>query len=147
MTKDEAGDLLNRARQAKELSWQQLADAIGAPLLWTISALLGQHPVPRPQAEQIGALLELDVSVVDELVRQPMRGPGRAEIPSDPTLYRFYEALMVFGPAIKEYINEEFGDGIMSAINFTIAAERRADPGGDRVVVTFDGKFLPYQWG
>ena len=147
MTKDEAGDLLNRARQAKELSWQQVADAIDAPLLWTISALLGQHPVPRVQAEQVGALLELDPDVVAELVRQPTRGPGKAEIPSDPTLYRFYEALMVFGPAIKEYIHEEFGDGIMSAINFQIAAERRADPGGDRVVVTFDGKFLPYQWG
>ena len=66
--------------------------------------------------------------------------------PSDPTIYRFHEALDVYGEALKELIHEEFGDGIMSAINFKVDFARRSDPGGDRVVVTFDGKFLPYQW-
>ncbi len=74
-----------------------------------------------------------------------MRGQPTT-VPTDPTLYRFYEAIQVYGPAIKELIHEQFGDGIMSAINFGLTVERREHPGGDRVVVTFDGKFLPYDW-
>ena len=68
-------------------------------------------------------------------------------MPTDPTMYRFYEVLQVYGPTIKALIHEEFGDGIMSAINFRLDVARREDPAGDRVVVTLDGKFLPYQWG
>jgi cyanate lyase len=77
----------------------------------------------------------------------PTRGALDAPVPTDPTIYRFYEVLQVYGPAIKELIHEKFGDGIMSAINFRIDVDRRPDPGGDRVVVTLDGKFLQYQWG
>jgi cyanate lyase len=69
-----------------------------------------------------------------------------APVPADPTIYRFYEVLQVYGPTIKELIHEEFGDGIMSAINFRLDVRRAPDPAGDRVVVTLDGKFLPYQW-
>lgn len=68
-------------------------------------------------------------------------------VPTDPTIYRFYEVLQVYGPTIKELIHEQFGDGIMSAINFKLDVSRREDPGGERVVVTMDGKFLKYQWG
>jgi cyanate lyase len=68
-------------------------------------------------------------------------------VPTDPTIYRFYEVLQVYGPTIKELIHEQFGDGIMSAINFRLDVRREPDPGGDRVVVVMDGKFLPYQWG
>jgi cyanate lyase len=77
---------------------------------------------------------------------QPTRGALESPVPTDPTIYRFYEIVQVYGPTIKELIHEEFGDGIMSAINFRFDVKRVPDPAGDRVVVTLDGKFLPYQW-
>ena len=80
------------------------------------------------------------------LTRFPSRGALGAAVPTDPTVYRLYEVLQVYGPALKELIHEEFGDGIMSAINFQLDLQRREDPGGDRVVITLDGKFLAYQW-
>ena len=75
-----------------------------------------------------------------------MRGESPTPTPTDPTIYRFHEALRVYGPALKELIHEQFGDGIMSAINFSVDLQKRQHPSGDRVVVTFDGKFLPYDW-
>jgi cyanate lyase len=147
VNKTEAGLVANDARIAKQLSWAGLAEAIDAPLMWTISAVLGQHPIPSAQARTLADLLGLDDEATEQLTRQPSRGSGVPSLPTDPTLYRFYEALMVYGPAIKEFIHEEFGDGIMSAINFRLDAERVEDDGGDRVVLTFNGKFLPYQWG
>jgi hypothetical protein len=77
---------------------------------------------------------------------QPSRGALETPVPTDPTIYRFYEVLQVYGPTIKELIHEEFGDGIMSAINFRLDVQREPAPDGDRVVVVLDGKFLPYQW-
>jgi cyanate lyase len=144
MDKQKAGQVLALARVRAGLSWTQLANAIGKPPVWTVAALLGQHPVPAADAEKIGELLSLDAPVVEALSLQPYR--AQTDLSSDPTIYRFHEALSVYGPAMKELIHEQFGDGIMSAINFTMTVDRRADPGGDRVVVTFDGKFLPYQW-
>ncbi|HEY4854298.1 MAG TPA: cyanase, partial [Streptosporangiaceae bacterium] len=90
--------------------------------------------------------LELDHGVREALQLQPTRGALETAVPVDPTMYRFYEVLQVYGPTIKELIHEEFGDGIMSAINFRLDVSRVPDPAGDRVVVTLDGKFLPYQW-
>jgi cyanate lyase len=143
--KTEAGRVVARARVRAGRTWAELADAIDRPPVWTVAALLGQHPVPAAEAETIGALLDLPPDVVEALQMQPYRGDGAA-VAADPTIYRFHEALAVYGPAIKELIHEQFGDGIMSAINFKVSVERRADPGGDRVVVTFDGKFLDYNW-
>ena len=77
----------------------------------------------------------------------PTRGALEDAVPTDPTIYRLYEVIQVYGPALKALIHEEFGDGIMSAINFKLDLKRVEDPGGDRVVITLDGKFLPYQWG
>jgi cyanate lyase len=108
---------------------------------------LGQHPLSADQAATIAGVLELGEAAVAALVAIPTRGALDAAVPTDPTIYRFYEVLQVYGPAIKELIHEKFGDGIMSAINFRIDVERRDDPGGERVVVTLDGKFLKYQWG
>ena len=96
-------------------------------------------------AETIGGSLDLDDAVVESLQTHPYRGVRTNSLPSDPTIYRFYEALNLYGPAIKEMIHEDFGDGIMSAINFNLTVERRFHDEGDRVVVTFDGKFLAYQ--
>ncbi|WP_456320083.1 cyanase [Mycolicibacter senuensis] len=147
MNRSEITEQIVAARLAKGLSWQELADAINRPVVWTTSALLGQQPIPAELGEILVGLLELDRSAVPVLAAVPMRGGSAArEAPADPTIYRLYEALGVYGPAIKELIHEQFGDGIMSAINFSMDLERKPHPGGDRVVITFDGKFLPYEW-
>lgn len=145
LDKTEAGRIVARARTRAGIPWSELATAIGKPRVWTVAALLGKHPVPAEDARVIGELLELDDFVVEALQLQPYRLADPA-VSTDPTIYRFHEALQVYGEAVKELIHEEFGDGIMSAINFNMTVDRRPDPGGDRVVVTFDGKFLPYQW-
>lgn len=134
------------ARIAKGLRWKEIAEAIDRPVVWTVSALQGQHPIPAESGKVLVEMLGLDESAVAVLAAVPMRGGLPSAVPTDPTIYRFYEALQVYGGAIKELIGEEFGDGIMSAINFSLDVERRAHPDGDRVVVTFDGKFLPYAW-
>jgi cyanate lyase len=150
MNRNQITERIVLARLAKGLSWQELADAIERPVLWTTSALLGQHPIPADLATVLVGLLGLDESAVPVLAATPMRGgtPGNSAgaVPTDPTIYRFYEALQVYGGAIKEVIHEQFGDGIMSAINFSVDLQKKSHPSGDRVVVTFDGKFLPYQW-
>jgi len=146
MTREELTEQIVMARLAKGLTWQQLADAIGRPVVWTTSALLGQQPIPPEQAGVLVEMLGLDAAAVPLLASVPMRGGLPTAVPVDPTIYRFYEALQVYGGAIKELIHEQFGDGIMSAINFSVAVEKKPHPAGDRVVVTFDGKFLPYDW-
>lgn len=146
MNRNEITEKIVVARLSRGLSWQQLADAIDRPLLWTTSALLGQHPIPAEQGRVLAEMLGLDESVVPVLAAPPMRGGLPSAVPTDPTIYRFYEALQVYGGALKEVIHEQFGDGIMSAINFSIDLQKKAHESGDRVVVTFDGKFLPYQW-
>lgn len=146
MNRNEITEQIVVARLSKGLSWQQLADAIGRPLLWTTSALLGQHPIPADQGKVLVGMLGLDESTVPVLAAPPMRGGLPSAVPTDPTIYRFYEALQVYGGALKEVIHEQFGDGIMSAINFSVDLQKKQHESGDRVVVTFDGKFLPYQW-
>lgn len=144
VTKSEAAQIVKVARTRAGLTWASIAEAIDRPAPWAVSALLGQHPVPKAEAEKVGELLDVDAEVVEALQAQPTRA-GIGEEMDDPTIYRFHEALAVYGPAIKELIHEEFGDGIMSAINFKLDVQRRPDPDGDRVVVTFDGKFLDYR--
>jgi cyanate lyase len=146
MTRDEITALIAAARIEKGLSWQDLADAIDCPVVWSTAALLGQHPLPPDVAATVVELLELPPGSAAVLASVPMRGGPTPLPPTDPTMYRFYEALMVYGPALKELIHEQFGDGIMSAINFGMTFEKKSHPAGDRVVVTFDGKFLPYDW-
>jgi cyanate lyase len=146
MTKKEAAEMVLAAKARLGLTWAQLAAAVGRPVAWTTSALLGQQPVPEAEARAAVALLELDDDVRQALQLQPTRGALESAVPVDPTIYRFYEVLQVYGPTIKELIHEQFGDGIMSAINFRLDVSRVPDPAGDRVVVTLNGKFLPYQW-
>ncbi|WP_410628096.1 cyanase [Amycolatopsis sp. cmx-8-4] len=146
-TKQEAAEAVLAAKVRLGLSWAQLAETLDAPLAWTTSALLGQHPVPLELAAKAAQVLELDADAEAALRLQPTRGALDDVVPTDPTIYRFYEVLQVYGPTIKELIHEQFGDGIMSAINFKLDVSRREDPGGERVVVTMDGKFLKYQWG
>jgi cyanate lyase len=150
MNRNEITERIVVARQAKGLSWQALADAVGRPVVWTTSALLGQHPIPAELGKVLAEMLDLDESAVPVLATPPMRGGlptfSNGGVPTDPTIYRFYEALQVYGGALKELIHEQFGDGIMSAINFSVDLQKRPHPSGDRVVVTFDGKFLAYEW-
>jgi cyanate lyase len=134
------------ARLAKGLTWQELADAVDRPAVWTTAALLGQHPIPTELGKVLVEKLGLDESAIPVLAAVPYRAGLPTAVPTDPTIYRFYEALQVYGPALKELIHEYFGDGIMSAINFSVDIQKKPHPSGDRVVVTFDGKFLAYDW-
>ncbi|MGP4111061.1 cyanase [Streptomyces sp. 4N509B] len=145
LSKSAAAELIVAARIRKGLSWAAIAEELGTAPVWTTAALLGQHPMTAEQADRVCRLLDLDAAVAESLRLQPSRGADEATM-ADPTIYRFVEALHVYGPALKELIHEEFGDGIMSAINFRVDVSRRPDPDGDRVVVTFDGKFLDYRW-
>jgi cyanate lyase len=138
-------EVIRLARVERGLSWAKIAEAIGKDRVWTVAALLGQHPLSGKEASTVASLLDLGDDGVATMQMVPYRGSDES-VSSDPTIYRFHEALSVYGPALKELINEEFGDGIMSAINFRMSIERRPDPQGDRVVVTFDGKFLDYRW-
>jgi cyanate lyase len=113
--------------------------------VWTTSALLGQQAMPAEVAQKVGAALGLDEEVVQALERPPSKGALDDVIPTDPLLYRFYEIVQVYGTTLKELIHEEFGDGIMSAVDFEMEIERLADPKGDRVKLTLHGKFLPYR--
>ena len=146
MTRNDITEKIVVARLSKGLTWQQLADAIDKPVVWTTAALLGQHPIPPELGKVLVNKLGLDESAISILASVPYRGGLPTAIPTDPTIYRFYEALQVYGPALKALIHEDFGDGIMSAINFRMDVTREEDPAGDRVVVTLNGKFLPYQW-
>ncbi|BBX73314.1 cyanase [Mycobacterium shinjukuense] len=144
-TRTRLAEVIRRARLHKGLSWARIAEAIGKDRVWTVAALLGQHPLSSADAATVAALLDLGDDAVTILQMVPYRGSDPS-VSADPTIHRFHEALSVYGPAIKELITEEFGDGIMSAINFRMSVERRPDPQGDRVIVIFDGKFLDYRW-
>ncbi|GAC1603446.1 MAG: cyanase [Pseudarthrobacter sp.] len=146
VSKRDAGQIVRAARFRTGVSWAEIALAIGKDPVWVVAALLGQHALTAADAGIVGEVLGLDPEVREALQMQPYRGSFDSPVPSDPTIYRLYEAINVYGPAIKELIHEEFGDGIMSAINFKVDIQRRQDPAGDRVVITLDGKFLDYNW-
>jgi cyanate lyase len=145
LTKADLAEVITLARLKHGLSRAKIAESIGKDPVWTIAALPGQHPLSASDASTVASLLDLGDEALTVLQMVPYRG-SEDSTAKDPTIYRLHEAPAVYGPAIKELIHEEFGDGIMSAINFQVSVERRPDPGGDRVVVTFDGKFLDYTW-
>ena len=128
-------------------SWKHICDQIGgmSPVMIT-GALLGHHKLTKPQAAAAAKLFSLTKSEQTMLNEVPMRGAGTAMPPSDPLIYRFYELVMINGPAWKVLIEEEFGDGIMSAIDFDMTVERLPDPKGDRVKIGMSGKFLPFKY-
>jgi cyanate lyase len=145
MEREEATEVIADARQRLGKTWAELAEVAGRSTVWTTSALLGQQAMPTDVAERVGAALDLDEDVVTALQRSPSKGALGDVIPTDPLLYRFYEIVQVYGTTLKELIHEEFGDGIMSAIDFEMDMERLPDPRGDRVKLTMHGKFLPYR--
>ncbi|MCS0603666.1 cyanase [Streptomyces sp. LP11] len=132
------------AKTRKNLSWQQIADASGLSVAFTTAAVLGQHPLPEKSATAVAGLLGLDDDAALLLQTIPVRGSLPNRIPTDPTMYRFYEMLQVYGTTLKALVHEQFGDGIISAINFRLDVRKVADPeGGERAVITLDGKYLP----
>ncbi|MBI0377869.1 cyanase [Streptomyces albiflaviniger] len=132
------------AKTRRSLSWQQIADAAGLSVAFTTAAVLGQHPLPEKSAQAVAELLGLDDGAVTLLRAIPTRGSIPGGIPTDPTIYRFYEVLQVYGTTLKALVHEQFGDGIISAINFKLDVKKVADPeGGERAVITLDGKYLP----
>jgi cyanate lyase len=126
------------------LTWDKIAEALGHPVEWSTSALLGQQTLTREQAETAGSLLDLDPDVVDALTLPPVRGAAAVDL-TDPLVYRLSEMVQVYGTTISELVREEFGDGIVSAIDFELDLQRVPDPKGDRAVITLNGKFLPYR--
>ena len=134
------------AKRREGLTWTEIAERTGADRVWLTAALLGQHPVPPDLARGLGDALGLSEEAVAILQEIPSRGSFDTLPPTDPTIYRLYEVLQVYGPALKALIHEDFGDGIMSAINFNLALERGEAESGPRVRITLDGKWLPYQW-
>ncbi len=134
------------AKHASGLGWKDLAERIstGSPIV-TTAALLGQMTLTREEAAMAAEVFSLTTSEAALLTEPPYRGSLPAMPPTDPLIYRFYELLQVYGTTWKALIEEEFGDGIMSAIDFDMAIERERDPKGDRVKITMSGKFLPYK--
>jgi cyanate lyase len=145
MTRDDVTALILSAKLEKGLSWSQLAEIIGHSKEWSTAALLGQMTLTETQAKAVGAALELPDEAITQLQIVPYKGSLPTAVPTDPLIYRFYELVNVYGTSIKALIHEEFGDGIMSAIDFTMDIQREPDPKGDRVHIQMSGKFLPYK--
>jgi cyanate lyase len=132
------------AKKAKELTFADLEQLIGRDEVWLAAVFYRQASASEDEASKLLHALELSNELVPELTSCPLKGLGPI-VPTDPLIYRFYEIMQVYGMPIKEIIQEKFGDGIMSAIDFTLDIEKEADPKGDRVKVTMNGKFLPYK--
>jgi len=145
ISKARATEVVLEAKKAKGLSFEDLATAIGQDKVWTAAAVMGQASVPPEAASQLTALLGLGPEVAEALGDFPLKGALDSTVPVDPLIYRFHEITQVYGTAMKAVIHEMFGDGIMSAIDFEIDIQKQEDPKGDRVVVTYNGKFLPYR--
>jgi cyanate lyase len=140
----QAATVVLAAKQRSGVRWAELGKAIDRSTEWTTAALLGQHPLTAEQAATLGDLLGLEAPVVEALTLPPVRGAANVDT-SEPLVYRLQEVVQVYGRTISELVREEFGDGIVSAIDFEMALERVADPKGDRVRITLNGKFLPYR--
>jgi len=145
MTREDVTDLIYSAKVQKGIKWSDVAEKLSLSKEWTTAACLGQMTLTRVQADIIGGIFELPKEAVTLLTVVPYKGSLPTAVPTDPLIYRWYEIVNIYGTTIKELIHEEFGDGIMSAIDFSMDIVREPDPKGDRVNVTLSGKFLPYK--
>src|SRR5579864_1725431 len=136
LSREEATEHILAAKAEKNLTFEQIAKAVGRHTVWTTSALLGQQTMSREEAEAATKVLGLGPFVAQALQQIPMKGSLDSAVPVDPLIYRFHEITQVYGTTLKALIHEMFGDGIMSAIDFEMHVEKKADPKGDRVVVT-----------
>jgi cyanate lyase len=145
MNRDVVTQKIVAAKVKNGLKWADIAKTIGQSKEWVTAACLGQMTFTKEQAEAAGKLFHLTDEEMAWLQIVPYKGSLPSAVPTDPLIYRWYEIVSVYGTTIKELIHEEFGDGIMSAIDFSMDIQREADPKGDRVNVVLSGKFLPYK--
>ncbi len=143
MNKEEMTDLIIASKKAKGLTWEAIAGKLDMGETWVASACLGMNSMPETAAKGLCEVLDLDDGVCAALQEYPHKSWDKA-IPQDPVVYRLYEIVGVYGDTIKSVIHEKFGDGIMSAIDFSMDIKKEENPKGDRVILTLNGKFLPY---
>lgn len=141
----EITEKLLTAKKAKKLSFQDLGKVLGRDPMWVAALIYRQATASEDEASKLAQTLDLSPEIAQKLIEFPVKGSLDPVIPTDPLIYRFYEIMQVYGMPLKAIIQEEFGDGIMSAIDFTMNVEKEADPKGDRVKITMSGKFLPYK--
>ena len=145
MNRIEVTEKIITAKVSKGITWESVATKIGLSKEWVTAGCLGQMTFDPTQAAIVGEIFGLDADEQKWLQVVPYKGSLPSAIPTDPLIYRWYEIVSVYGTTIKELIHEEFGDGIMSAIDFSMDIVRQPDPKGDRVNVVLSGKFLPYK--
>lgn len=145
MTSLEITEKLLKAKQVKSMSFQDLGNLIGRDPMWVAALIYRQATASEDEASKLVHALDLPEEIAVELTQFPVKGSLNPVIPTDPLIYRFYEIMQVYGMPLKAVIQEEFGDGIMSAIDFTLNVEKETDPKGDRVKIVMSGKFLPYK--
>lgn len=145
MNRNDVAELIVKSRLDKGLSWKQIAGELGTSKEWATAACLGQMTFNKSQYEALAKLLDLPAEAVSLLQVPPYRGSLPTTVPTDPLIYRFYELVNVYGSTLKALIHEEFGDGIMSAIDFHMDVQRETNEVGDRVRIVMSGKFLPYK--
>ncbi|WNW09787.1 cyanase [Pseudomonas sp. DTU_2021_1001937_2_SI_NGA_ILE_001] len=143
-TRQQLTEIIILAKARQGLSFAELTEGTGLSEAFVTAALLGQHPLPASAAQVVGEKLNLDADSIALLQSIPIRGSFENSLPTDPTIYRFYEMMQVYGTTLKALVHEKFGDGIISAINFKLDIKKVDDPeGGSRAVITLDGKYLP----
>ena len=143
--RSEVTKMILAAKVSKGIRWAEVAEKVGLSKEWTTAACLGQMTLDKTQAGIVGEIFGLSDEAVAWLQIVPYKGSLPTAVPTDPLIYRWFEIVSVYGTTIKELIHEEFGDGIMSAIDFSMDISREPDPKGDRVHVVLSGKFLPYK--
>jgi cyanate lyase len=144
MKKSEMTEAILAAKAAKKIGWEQIAEKAGLAPVFTTSACYGMNSMPKENADKLAAALGLGPDVSAALQEFPHKSFDKL-VPTDPVIYRFYEIIGVYGETIKQLIHEKFGDGIMSAIDFSMHIDKVPDPKGDRVKITMNGKFLQYR--
>jgi cyanate lyase len=145
MSRIDVTEKIIATKVSKGLRWADVAQRVGVSKEWVTAACLGQMTLTRDQAATVGQIFGLTEEETKWLSVVPYKGSLPTAIPTDPLIYRFYELVNVYGTTFKELIHEEFGDGIMSAIDFKMELTREPDPKGDRVRITMSGKYLPYK--
>ncbi|EAT12844.1 cyanase [Bermanella marisrubri] len=145
MKRELVTEMIIEKKLAKGTSWAAIAEKVGKSKEWTTAALLGQMALTQEEAGIVTDFLGLSEEANLALQQVPYKGSLPTAVPTDPLIYRFYELINVYGTTFKELIHEEFGDGIMSAIDFNMDMQREENPNGDRVKIVMSGKFLPYK--
>ena len=145
MNRNDVTEMIVAAKIAKGLKWADVAAKVGLSKEWVTAGCLGQMTFDARQATVLGEVFGLPGQAVLLLQEVPYKGSLPTAVPTDPLIYRFYELVNVYGTTLKALIHEEFGDGIMSAIDFSMDLQREPDPKGDRVRIVMSGKFLPYK--